>query len=258
MLLMNVSELLAQMTDADEDARAEASEELNLLMDDSVALGLLGLVAGKESEEVRADAVIALGPIVEEAGMDYDEGVPFELDPELGPGISQETYENIVRDLRRLYDDSSQPSLIRRRAFEVLVRDPRGWQAAEIRRQFAGDEPDWKLTAVFSMGYIAGFEKEIAATVKSAEGLLLFEAVRAAGAQEVAAAARRIHDLATSEDVELGLRLVAITALSGVHANSREILQELTLSQNPEIADAAEAALDELSMGEWDEDDDEG
>jgi hypothetical protein len=252
---MNVSQLLARMTDPDEEARAEASEELNLLMDDDVVRALLEIVAGPASEEIRADAVIALGPILEEAGMDYDVGVPYELDPEFGPGISQESYETLVHDLRALYDDEAQPKLIRRRAFEVLVRDPRGWQAEDIRRHFAGADEDWKLTAVFAMGYIAGFEKEIAATLKSAEGLMLVEAVRSAGAQGVPAAAKRIGDLAMDEDADTTLRLVAIAALSNVHKNSEEILQELLESDDEDIAEAAEAALEEVSMGEgWDGD----
>lgn len=252
---MNVSQLLDLMTDPDEDRRAEASEELNLLMDDKVVSAMLGIVASDRSEEIRSDAIIALGPILEEAGMEYDVGVPYELDPEFGPGISQETYETLVRDLRALYDDEAQPKLVRRRAFEVLVRDPRGWQEGDIRRHFAGEDPDWKLTAVFAMGYIAGFEKEIAATLKTAEGLMLVEAVRSAGAQEVPAAGKRIADLAMDDDADTTLRLVAIAALSSVHKNSEEILQELAESDDEEIAEAAEAALEEVSMGDgWDED----
>jgi len=254
---MNVTYWLERMTDPDDEVRAEASEELNEGMDDDVVAGLLLIVANHEDEEVRADAIIALGPIVEMAGMEYDDEVDFDFDEELGPGITRETYLLLIDRLRAIYDDASLPKLVRRRAFEVLVRDPRGWQAVEVRKYFAADDAEWKLSAVFAMGHIAGFEKDLAALVRSAEGLMLVEAVRSAGAQGVTAAGKRIADVAMDERADLYLRLVAIAALSNVHKNSTEILEELTLSGNEEIVEAAEAALEEVSLDEdWDGDDD--
>ena len=37
----------------------------------------------------------------------------FELDPDLGPGISRETFDSIIREIRALYEDEAQPKLIR-------------------------------------------------------------------------------------------------------------------------------------------------
>jgi hypothetical protein len=244
---VDTNRLIAKLTDPDEDVRAEAREELSMRMDDDIARAYLDIAASDAGEEVRGDVIVGLGPIIEEAGMDYDVE-DFELAPEFGPGITRETFESIVRELRGIYEDEAQPKLVRRRALEVLVRDPQEWQSAEIRRLFASGDEQWKLTAIFAMGHVEGFESEIAAIVGSEKGLLLYEAVRAAGRMEVRAAATRIREIAVSESAETELRLVAIEALPGVDPDCEEVLQELMESEDEEIAVAAEDALDELAL----------
>lgn len=241
-------DLIAQLTDPDEDVRDAAREELAMLMDDRIARAFLDVARGHASEEIRADAIIGLGPIIEEAGDEYSGGDDFDLDPDFGPGISSKTFESIISEIRSLYDDESQPTLIRRRALEVLVRDPRPWQTAAIRKHFASDDPSWKRTAVFAMGNVSGFDNDIAAIVASADGDLLYEAVRAAGRREITATAKRIRDLATSATTDTDLRLAAIDALPAVDRNAFDTLEALSRSKDKEIAEAAEAALEELSL----------
>jgi hypothetical protein len=258
--------LLAAITDTDEEVRAEAIHELTHRMDDEVARAFLDVASSDADEQVRADAIVGLGPIIEEAGIDYfdEDDDDFELDPELGPPISREMFETIVREIRGLYEDEARPKLVRRRAFEVLVRDPQPWMSGEIRKRFASDDPEWKLTATFGMGYVEGFDKEIAAAVNAGEGRLLFEAVRAAGSMEVAGAAKRIRELVASGTTDRDLRLVAIDALPLVDRDSFDILEGLTRSDDEDVAAAAEAALDELTLADSlddendDEDDDDG
>jgi hypothetical protein len=245
---METNQLLAMLTDPDQDTRDEALEELALLMDDQIAQALLDVAGSDASDEVRSDAIAALGPVIEECGDEYFEGADFDFGPELGPPVSRETFALIVPTLRALYDDDAQPTLVRRRTFEVLVRDPQKWLSKEIRKHFASKDPDWRLTAVFAMGFIAGFEQMIAETVSTAEGQLLFEAVIAAGRMSVSAAASRIHTLATSKEADLDLRLAAIEALRHVDSDCSDTLEELTGSSKPEIAEAAEAALEDLEM----------
>jgi uncharacterized membrane protein YqiK len=99
------------------------------------------------------------------------------------------------------------------------------------------------------MGHIKGFADELAATVERAEGALLFEAVRAAGSMEVTAAAPRIRALATSAKADLDLRLEAIHALPSVDPDCFELLDELARSRSTAIADAADEARSELTLG---------
>jgi hypothetical protein len=253
--MMDTNRLLARLTDPGQDTRAEALEELALRMDDQIAQALLDVAGSDASDEVRIDAIVVLGPVIEECGDEYIDDADFDFGPELGPPVSRETFASIVRSLRALYDDAAQPKLVRRRAFEVLVRDAQNWQSKEIRKHFGSTDPEWRLTAVFAMGYVAGFEKMIAETVRTAEGQLLIEAVIAAGRMSVSAAASRIHKLATSRETELDLRLAAIEALPDVDPDCSDTLEELTRSPKREIAEAAEFALEELSIFGGDEDD---
>lgn len=245
---MNRNVLLEQLIDPDEEVRAEAREELTLQMDDDLARVFLDLIAGDGNEDVRADTVIGLGPIIEEAGMDFDDEDDFEWGPELGPGISRETFDTILREVQEVYKAESQPKLVRRRAFESLVRHPQPWQKSEIRQHFASGDRDWKLTAVFAMGYVPGFEKEIIELVSSGEGDFLFEAVRAAGNMDVKGAAGRIRAIAQSEDADRDLRCIAIEALQYVDPDCEDLLERLTESRDEEVAEVAAAVLEELSM----------
>ncbi len=257
---MDAQRLLAELSDPDEERRAAILEEIALDMDDETAQALLDIAASDAAEEARVSAIVALGPVIDECGTDYmDEAIDFV--PELGPPVSRETFASIVARIRGLYSDERQSKLIRRRAFEVLIRDPQPWHREEIQRHVTSADDDWRLTAVFAMGYIAGFEREIAAAVETAEGPLLYEAVQAAGQMEVSAAAPRIRALATSRHADLDLRVVAIHVLPHVDRDSFEVLETLQGSKNRDIAEAAEEAVEELLMfadtGDDDEEDDE-
>jgi hypothetical protein len=257
---MNRQELLKRLTHADEDVRREAREELHMVMDDEIALAFLGVARGEGTEAIRADSLVGLGPVIDEAGLDYADGIEFDFGPELGPPVSREVFKSIVDDIRRLYEDEAQPKVIRRRALEVLVRSPEPWLREEIRKHYASDDADWKLTSVFAMGFITGFDEEIAETVKTADESLLFEALNAAGSMGVTSAARRVRELAqSSRDMEI--RVAAIEALPNVDPDGAAgILQQLIGSDEEEVARTAEAVLDELLMDEGlddlDDDDD--
>jgi hypothetical protein len=247
---MDNNRLIAQLTDADEDVRAGALLELSERMDDDIARAFLDIAASDADQEIRAGTLVELGPVIEEAGIDYDDDIDFGFSPELGPSVSREMFDTIVREIHVLYEDEAQPRIVRRRALEVLVRDPQPWQMPAIRKHFTSEDPLWKVTAVFAMGYVTGFEKEIAATIASASDELLYEAVAAAGAMRVSATASRIRDLATSGSTDPELRLAAIEALPDVDPECGEILKALAKSKDVEIAATAEAALEDLSLDE--------
>lgn len=251
-------QLLVDLTNADANVRAKAREELNMMMDDEIARAFLDVIVSDAGEEIVADTIIGLGPIIEEAGLDFDddtdEDTDDEFDNEFGPGISPEMFRTILREIRALYDETSKPKLVRRRAFEVLVRDSEEWQAQEIRKHLASDDRDWTMTAVFAMGHVPGFDREIAGFVESAQGDLLFEAVRAAAHMEVTEVAIRVRELAQRAG-DRDIRLAAIDALPHVDPKCRELLEKLARSKDGEVAETASAALDELSI--WSRDDED-
>lgn len=256
-LHVETNRLLAAITDADDKVRSAAIHELMHEMDDEIARALLDVASSDAAEDVREDVIVGLGPVLEEAGDDYFDD-DFDLDPELGPAVSREMYETIGSELRAIYENESQPKLLRRRAFEVLTRDPQPWLPDAIREHFASEDPEWKMTAIFGMGHVAGFEKEIAGLVGSLTGPLLTEAVVAAGRMEVTAAAKRIRELATSNATERILRLAAIEALPFVDDDVDELLHDLADSEDDQIAMVADAALEELMLAGTIDDDEFG
>jgi HEAT repeat protein len=239
------------------ERRQQRLEELALDMDDATAEKLLEIAESDQDENIRADVIVSFGPIIDECGTDYEED--FGFGPELLPSLSKGAFESMVRRLRAIYEDPAQPTIVRRRSMEVLVRDPQPWQRDAIRRDFASGERDWRLTAIFSMGYHNGFDKEILQLVESGEGDLRFEAVRAAGLRSLKEAGPTLRKLARSSSVERDLRIVAILSLPPVDPDCRELLQSLRQSGDKEISAAADEALDELAIWEMDdpEEDDE-
>jgi hypothetical protein len=246
---MDTKALLEQLRSADENARAEAREELTMHMDEEMARAFLDIAKSDAPERVRADTIIGLGPIIDDAGLyffDIDEGET--PDPDMEPEISRETFDAILGELRAIYEDESQPKLVRRSAIEALVRHPQPWHLDVVGDLAESNDPDWRITSVFAMGYVPGFDDEIVKVLATADGAMLYEAVRAAGRAEVTESAAKIREIATSEQLDSGLRAAAIEALPYVDDDCDELLEQLADSEDEEIAEAAEAALEEISL----------
>jgi hypothetical protein len=253
---------LDELKSADPEVRADAREELLTDMDDAIADGFLEVAASDADPEIRGDAIIGLGPILEECGDDYVDG-EVAPDADMGTPLTFEAFERAKAKLKALYDDESQPKLVRRRAFESLVRDPQPWHRKDIRRHADSGDADWLRTAVFCMGYFDGFDDDILKMLDHSDHELVYEAVRAAGAREIHKAAPRLRELASSSP-DRDVKLEAIAALAYADPDADEFLEELSDTDDEEVADAADAARDELLMmassgfdDDFDEEDDE-
>ncbi len=228
------------------------------VINDELAAALLSIVGnGEESEELRARAAISLGPILETASIDEFD------DPEDVP-ISEETFHRIQKSLHDLYMDNDVPMQVRRRILEVSVRAPQEWHQEAVRDAYSSNDALWRLTAVFCMRYIRGFNAQILEALDSKNEDIHYEAVCAAGTWEVDAAWPRIASLAASGLTEKSLRLAAIEAVASIRPQeAAEILGELTLSDDEDIADVAYEAmamsglLSDEDYDEYDEYDDE-
>jgi hypothetical protein len=162
--------------------------------------------------------------------------------------------------MRVLYQDASVPKEVRRRILEASVRAIADWHEEAIRTAFAKDDKDdeeWKLTAVFCMGYVRGFDEQILASLDSRNSDIHIEAVSAAGNWEVAAAWPHVVSLVTARKTDRRLLLAAIAAVGSIRPKeASEILQPLADSGDDEIAEAVLEATS-LAHGGWDGDDDE-
>ncbi|MBM3792897.1 MAG: hypothetical protein FJW31_02290 [Acidobacteria bacterium] len=210
-----------------------------VLMNDGVAALLLKLLEDAvESTELRTRAAIALGPALDEASLsDFD-------DVDLEPSISKGMFHRIGLTLIKICNNAGEIKELRRRALEAAVRAPEDWHREAIRTAYASGDAEWKLTAVFGMKYIRGFEKEILETLNTSDPELLETAVTAAGNGELQSAWPRIKRILKSPATEKSLLLAAIEASACVNpAEARTFLEDFEESDDEEISATATEAL---------------
>ncbi len=229
------------------DASADASDRLIAAelagelpaSTDELADALLSIVkSGDEPGELRAIAAIALGPTLEDA-LESDIGFPYEDE-----GISEGVFHEINETLRELYLDGNIPEEVRRRILEGSVRAPQEWHRDAIRAAYASGKDNWRLTAVFCMRYVKGFEDQVLEALESEDPDMLYEAVTAAGNWRLDAAWPRLNALLASEKTDKYVLFAAIEAV--VYIRPREagvILVDLADSKDEELAEAATDAM---------------
>jgi hypothetical protein len=226
------------------------------VINDELVVALLSIVRnGEESEVIRAKAVISLGPVLETAYIDEFE------EPEAVP-ISEETFHGIETSLREFYMDLDVPMEVRRRILEGSVRAPQEWHQEAIRDAYSSGDALWRLTAVFCMRYVRGFDTQILEALESENEEIHYEAVCAAGTWGIDAAWLHIASLATSELTDKSLRLAAIEAIASIRPHeAAETLNDLTLSHDEDIVEMAYEAMsmsgllpdEDYDDDDWDE-----
>lgn len=216
---------------------AELLSDLDV-MDDGVAEVLLKIVSdSKEDPGLRGTAAVALGSALEYADVEGFEN------PEEDP-ISEATFQNIQQKFYELYHDPRTPGELRRSVLEGSVRAPQEWHREEVASAYASGDDDWKLTAVFAMRWIEGFEHEILEALRSSDPDMVYQAVCAAGAWGLPDAAPVLEEILQSEEVEEDLLFAAIEAVPTVMPEKApEVLGPLRQSDDPDVVDAVEEAL---------------
>jgi hypothetical protein len=220
------------------------------VIDDALADALLStLRSGTRSEQVRSRAAISLGPLLETADMEgFD-------DPDDIP-VSEETFHGVQEALRALYLDPEVPKEVRRRVLEASVRAPEPWHGGAVRAAWSSDDPLWRLTGIFCMRFVSGFDGEILGALASKERAIHYEAVVAAGSWELDAAWPVVTSILAASRPDKALLLAAIEAAASIRPDeATEILSDLSASDDEEIAEAVDLAL--AMAGVTADDDDE-
>jgi hypothetical protein len=221
-------------------------------MSDALADALLTVISDTgAAEALRANAAIALSPVLEEADIN-------EFDDPDAVSISERTFTAIADTLRAVHEDAATPLEVRRRALEAAVRAPQDWQPAAIRAALGQQAESWQLTAVFCMRFVPGFAAEIVAALESEHPQIRCEAILAAGAWQLESAFDQVAAVLRSKTADKPLLLAAIEAAPSIRpAEATELLGELLDAKDPDIALAAEEALAMAeAMGEEPGDDD--
>lgn len=217
---------------------AELAGELTVI-EDELAEALLAILRNDgESEKLRGRAALSLGPVLEYMDVEGRE------DPDEAP-ITARTYRRIRELLTRLYQDVSVPDALRRRILQTSVRAPQRWHRDAIRTAYASDDERWKLTAVYGMQFVRGFEAEILEALNSSNPSIHREAVRAAGNWEIDAAWPHISKLIKAATTDQPLLLAAIDAVVGIRPQeAARVLGDLLDTDDEEICEAAYEAME--------------
>ncbi len=241
------------------DDSADGSERLlavemagdSTVICNELADALLSII-GNESEpdDLRGQAAIALGPVLEYAFIDdFDE-------PDEVP-ITEKMFHRIQKTLYRLYLDENAPQIVRRRILEASVRAPQDWHQDAVREAYTRDDQAWKLTAVFCMQFIRGFEKQILESLSNEDPNFIYEAVCGAGNWEIDAAWPHVAAFITEADTEKDLLLAAIESAVLIRPHEAiEIISPLLDSEDEDIIDVVHEALT-MTGAFWDEDEDD-
>ncbi|MFZ0611025.1 MAG: HEAT repeat domain-containing protein [Desulfobacterales bacterium] len=224
-----------------------------------VLLSVLG--NGAEADDLRGRAAISLGPALEYADTEWVEEADTFDDPSAVP-ISEKTFRKVQETLHNIYLDAATPKNVRRRVLEAAVRAPQDWHETAIREAYSSADPDWKLTAVFCMRFVRGFDDAILESLTSKNEDIRYEAVCAAGNFEVDAAWPHITKIITSKKADKRLLLAAIEATAGIRPDETlTVLYDLLNSEDEDIVDAVHEAMamagDDWAEGSDDDEDDE-
>ena len=238
-----------------------------VVLNDDLAGELLGILENPtEPESLRGQAAISLGAALEEVGM--TEGGAFdEWDI---PAVTEPALERARAALRKAYQNLENPMEVRRGALEASARAPEPWHAEAVRTAYGEEDPEWRLTAVFCMRFVQGFEAEIVEALESEDPMTLFQAVQASRDQAVPKAWPRIRELVRTaasgiplipEHPGLGrsLLMAAMHAVAMIRPDmAEELLGDFIGAADEDLSDAAMGALDvaEVFLAEEEEADD--
>jgi hypothetical protein len=235
---------------ADRQLAASLVAEIDV-MDDAFAAALAAIAANRdEPTELRAAAAIALGPSLEYADI---------LDPEEladEEAFSAAAIRRVEQSLRAIYDAADTPDALRRAALEASVRAPRSWHEDAVRAAHASADHAWRLTAVFCARYVDGFAALILEALAASDPDLRYQAVCAAGEQELEAAWPHVLAVLREPKPAREILMAAIDAAARIRPD--EALEIITPFSESTDTDIAETALDAMAMaraltGEGDE-----
>lgn len=209
-------------------------------MNDDLARTLIAIVGNSdEPAELRATAAVSFGPAFEFAYI-------YEFDDPDDIILTEKTYLEMQAALTKLYHDAGVPVVVRQNILQAIVRAPQDWHSGEVRAAYASNDEDWRLTAVFCMRFIKGFEREILEALESADQDIRYQAISAAGNWGLEKAWPSLAGLFTEKGAEKAMLLAAIEAAAGI--GTPEALDSLRALLDSDDGDVVDAVWEALAM----------
>jgi HEAT repeats len=230
---------------------ARLAASLAMINDDLVEELLSILDRGDFSDELRGQAAVSLGPALEQSDIGAFGG-PRDLP------ISEGALRQIKTAFRTNYRDGGVPKNVRRRVLEASVRASEDWHHDAIKAAYAHRDRDWRITGVFAMRWVDGFEASILEALQSDDDGIRHEAVRAAGNWGIDAAWSYVQPILSFNDTDKKVLLAAIEAVASIRPNeAAAVLSDFTDDEDDDIVEAAQDAL-LMAEAQLRGDDDEG
>ena len=240
-----IQEILADRSVDSSDRLLAAEMAGDVVVFNDVLAGTLLTILGNSDEtaDLRARAAISFGPALEHADL-YEFEDPDDI------VLSEEIYRKIQSSLKKFYYDAGVPKEVRRRILEAAVRAPEDWHSKAIRAAFASNDENWRLTAVFCMRFVKGFDQQILEALESESADIRYEALIAAGNRELKKAWPLIACLFSDAAIDKTILLAAIDAAAGIDLpEAVNSLIKFLDSNDEDIVDAANDALFMLQGG---------
>jgi HEAT repeat protein len=226
------------LTDADERVRLSSVEGLFEDEHPSLIAPLVALLQDDPSTTVRAAAAEALGRFMYLAEMEQ---------------LSVARHRQVYATLMRALLTAPPESLVHRRALEALAVVSNEEVDLQIRDAYNSPNDLLRLSAIVSMGRSnnRAYLDIVRSELHSVSPAVRREAARASGELEDEDA---VADLAVLlDDPDQSVRLATLDALASIGGKeARQLLDAAAQSDDPEIAEHAEAALEEFEF--WHDD----
>jgi hypothetical protein len=253
--------LLSSLKDATlpEEQRLAATEMAGetVVVNDEIGCELLRMIGDASlSEEVRSQAAISLGPALEDCDL-----ADWEEDDEFGSEtLSQEVFGEVQTALQALFARQDVPDHVRRCVLEASVRAENSWHEAAVRSAWADKDKAWRITGVFCMQYVTGFDKEILEAVHSSDEDLQMHGIVAAGERGVLEAWATVERLLARPPSNKSLLIAAILAVPGIRPDEVDLVSKFLDHEDEDVAEAASEAtfMSRPEEGDFDDDIDLG
>lgn len=167
--------------------------------------------------------------------------------------IKESTFKKVIKNLIQVHE-SSDDQLVRRRALESLGYASHPDIPAFIQRAYDTNDEEWLQSALFAMGrsYNERWTTSVLRMIDHPDGLVCYEAVRAAGELEAEEAREPIFSLLEEGTDDMDLYFAAIWSLTKIGGEGVRRLIEMNLEEtdDPDEIQFLEEALENLNFTE--------
>lgn len=223
------------LNDPDPEVRLGAVRGLWECEDQSLAGAFLHMLQNDSDEKVRAAVATGLGRFVYLAEMD-------EVDPPLATAIETALFTAIR--------NPEEPLEVRRRSVEAVGFSCHSEVPDIIKEAYEHEHQLMRVSALFAMGRSADrrWRKIILEEIENDDNEIRFEAIRAAGELAISEAVDPLAYVLDHES-DVSIRQAAVWSLGQIGGKtSRHVLELVIASEDDELYEVAQDALEELSF----------